>query len=82
MRNKIDNLYNLDGKDGRITINHEWYGDQKIKGVVHIINDGERIGVKIKDNEIFLYNSEITDIELKENSVIIKGEIMQIKIEV
>lgn len=82
MRNKIIDLHHLNGQNGKITINHEWYGNQKIRGSFHIINDGERIGVKVKDHEIFLYNNEIINISASENSVLIKGQLMQIKIEI
>lgn len=82
MGNKINDLYNLDKKNGKITISHEWYGNQKIKGVFHVINDGERIGIKVKDNEIYLYNNEITSIEINGNNALIKGKIMQIRIEI
>jgi hypothetical protein len=78
----VNDLHNLNGKNGEITIHHDWYGNQKIRGIFHIIDDGERIGVKLKDNEIFLWNNEITNIEVSGNCAMIKGESMQIKIEI
>lgn len=82
MGNKIDDLYNLDGKNGKVTINHEWYGDQVIRGTFHIINDGERVGIKIGNHELFLWNYEVLDIKANKNFALIKGEFMRIKIEV
>lgn len=82
MGNKIDDLYNLDGKNGKVTINHEWYGDQVIRGTFHIINDRERVGVKIGNHELFLWDYEVLDIKANKNFALIKGEFMRIKIEV
>ena len=79
-KKNVDELHNLNGKNGEITIQHEWYGNQKAKGKFHIINDGGRIGVKIKDSEIFLWQNEITDIQVGERFALIKGELMQITI--
>lgn len=78
----VNDLHNLNGKNGEITIHHDWYGNQKIRGIFHVINDGERIGIKVKDNEIYLYNNEITSIEINGNNALIKGKIMQIRIEI
>lgn len=83
MEKKIVNgLHNLNGKNGEIIIHHDWYGNQKIRGIFHIINDGERVGVKIGNHELFLWNYEITNIELNGNCAMINGEFMQIKIEI
>lgn len=78
----VDDLHDLNGKYGKITINHEWYGNQKIKGAFHIIDDGERVGIKIKSHEIFLWNNEVLAIKVNKNFALIKGGLMQIKIEV
>lgn len=82
MRNQLSEIHNLEKMNGKIIIHHALYGNQKIVGNFHIINDGERVGVKVKNNELFLWENEITDIKVNGNCIIIQGEIMQIQIEV
>lgn len=81
-KKNVNELHNLNGKSGEITIQHELYGNQRIKAKIHIINDGERVGVRIKNHEIFLWKNEIKDIQVMERFALIKGELMQITINI
>ena len=72
----IFNLQNFDEQQGEIVLQHKLYGTQKIIGIIHIINDEEKLGVRIKDQEIFLWKDEIVEVEINEQTCSVYGEIM------
>ena len=78
MGNKI--IFGLDGKNGTIKIKHKIYGNQEIKGKFSIIDDENRVGVKVRNSEIFLLRSEIANMNVSDNHALVQGDMMEIEI--
>lgn len=55
----IDKLKKLNGINVLINIEHKLYGDQSIKCALQIINDEERLGFAVNNQEIYIYKNEI-----------------------
>lgn len=70
---------NYEGRNGVITVK-SIYGQDVYEAPIKMINDGERVGVVIKGHDLFLYRNEIQDIVQTENSLLIVGKSMSIKI--
>ena len=70
---------NYEGKNGVVTVK-SIYGQDVYEAPIKMINDGERVGVVIKGHDIFLYRNEIQDIVQTEDSLLIIGKSMSIKI--
>ena len=70
---------NYEGRNGVITVK-SIYGQDVYEAPIKMINDGERVGVVIKGHDLFLYRNEIQDIVQTEDSLLIVGQSMSIKI--
>ena len=70
---------NYEGKNGVVTVK-SIYGQDVYEAPIKMINDGERVGVVIKGHDIFLYRNEIRDVVKTEDSLLIIGQSMSIKI--
>ena len=71
----------LEGKCADIKIKHALYGNQKVKRcVLHPFIDGERIGLKINDEDIYIKLEELRGIGVGNNQYIIKSELMELYI--
>lgn len=55
----IDKLKKLNGTNVSINIEHKLYGDQSIKCALQTINDEERLGFAVNDQEIYIYKNEM-----------------------
>ena len=73
----------LEGKFADIKIKHALYGNQKIKRcVLHPFIDGERIGLKINDEDIYIKFNELKGIGVGIKQCIIKSELMELYISI
>lgn len=79
---RIKGLEKFEGKLCKIQTNHVLYGKQKIEAIIDVINDADKLGVRIKSQEIFLFNNEIKDVKISNEQITIIGDIMEIKITV
>jgi len=70
---------NYEGRNGVVTVK-SIYGQDVYEAPIKMINDGERAGVVIKGHDLFLYRNEIQDIVQTEDSLLIVGKSMSIKI--
>jgi hypothetical protein len=70
---------NYEGRNGVITVK-SIYGQDVYEAPIKMINDGERVGVVIKGHDLFLYRDEIQNVVQTEDSLIIVGKSMSIKI--
>ena len=70
---------NYEGRNGVITVK-SIYGQDVYEAPIKMINDGERVGVVIKGHDLFLYRNEIQNIVQTEDSLLIVGKSMSIKI--
>lgn len=62
----------LNGKKAKILLEHCLFDKQvHYCEELHIINDNGRIGVRIKDNDIFVYKQDIKHIKVIDNMFVI-----------
>lgn len=80
MRELIEELVGIEGKNVLINIGHKLYGDQNIKCAFHIINNGEHLGFSVNGQEIYIEKSKICNMGIKENLYYFSDEIMCLKI--
>lgn len=73
----------LTGKCADVQIKHVLYGNQKIKRcVLHPFIDGERIGLNINGEDIYIMNKELRETGVGANNYVIKSEVMELYISV
>jgi len=71
----------LNDKCADIQIKHVLYGSQKIKRcVLHPFVDGERIGLNINEEDIYITTEELRETRVGANQYVIKGELMELYI--
>ena len=71
----------LNGKNADVQIKHALYGSQKIKRcVLHPFVDGERIGLNINEEDIYITTEELRETRVGANQYVIKGELMELYI--
>lgn len=80
MRELIDRLMRIEGKNVWVNIGHKLYGDQNVKCAFHIINNEEHLGFSIGDQEIYIEKDKICNIGVKEDLYYFYDEIMCLKI--
>lgn len=84
MSNGIKDLIELLKKTERnnvcIDIAHDLYGDQKIRCAFRLLNDEERLGFLIGEQEIYINKNEICNIGIKGNLIYFADKVMCIKI--
>ena len=76
----IEVLKKIEKKNVYINITHSLYGDQNIKCAFQLLNDGERLGFLVGEQEIYINKDAICDIGIKGNLVYFADEVMCIKI--
>lgn len=75
----IKNFNELNGRCADIQIKHALYGNQKIKRcVLHPFIDGERIGLHINEEDIYITIEELRGIGVGNSQFIIKSELMEL----
>ena len=64
-----------------VHIKHILYGNQKIKRcILHPIADGERIGLYINGEDVYITTDELLRVKFDNGECIVEGEVMQIHI--
>lgn len=73
----------LNNKNANVYIKHLLYGCQRIKGcVLHTLWDGERVGLIINDEDIYITMDELLSVSINENECVMKSEVMEIEIQI
>lgn len=80
MKDLIKELKKIENKNVWIHITHDLYGNQNIKCAFQLLNDEERLGFLIGEQEIYINKSEICNIGIKGNLVYFADNVMCIKI--
>lgn len=80
MRELIEELVGIEGKNVCINIGHKLYGDQNVKCAFHIVNNEEHLGFSINNQEIYIEKNKIRHIGIKEDLYYFSDEIMCLKI--
>lgn len=77
----IEKFYALSNKVADVYIQHLLYGNQKIKRcILHPFMDGDRIGLNINEEHVYITMDELTGANIKDNECVIKSEVMQLYI--
>ena len=80
MRELINGLKGIEGKNVYINIGHKLYGDQNVKCAFHIVNNEEHLGFSINDQEVYIEKDKICNVEMSDNLFYFSDEIMHLKI--
>ena len=78
MRELIKAMEKITGEDAEISIFHKLYGDQKLRSLFSPILN-ERIGFKIKEQEIYVYRDNVKRISLNDG-ICFADDVMEINI--
>lgn len=76
----IEELKKIVGEHVWVHITHKLYGDQNIKCAFHLLNDEERLGFFVNEQEIYIEKNRIENVGIKENLIYFADELMCIKI--
>ena len=77
----IEKFYALSNKVADVYIQHLLYGNQKIKRcILHPFMDGDRIGLNINEEYVYITMDELTGANIKDNKCAIKSEVMELHI--
>ena len=72
-------LKSIEGYGGRILLEHVIFGKQAYTlDKIQIVNDEARIGVCVRNHEIFIHKSDIKLCKIHDNMLIVSDGIMQI----
>ena len=75
---KWDQLENI---NCRVIINHALFDEQQYDcDMLQIINDEHRVGVVIKDRELFMYKQDVVDFWVYDNAYSVRDNIMTMTI--
>lgn len=76
----VDKLKKFNGVSVFIKIKHQLYGDQSIQCAFQLINDEERLGFSVNEQEIFIYKSHICNFGRNDGSYYFADDVMRIEI--
>lgn len=76
----IEELKKIEGSNVWIHISNDLYGSQNLKCDFHLLNDEERIGFLVGEQEIYIEKNKICNIGIKGELLYFADEIMCIKI--
>ena len=77
----IEKFNALNNTVADVHIKHLLYGNQKIKRcVLHPLVDGDRIGLVINDEDVYIAMDELQSVSVNEIECIIKSEVMELYI--
>jgi ribosomal protein S24E len=80
VRELIEELAKIEGKNVLINIGHKLYGDQKVQCAFHILNNEEHLGFSINGQEIYIEKSKICSIEIIDDLYYFSDGIMCLQI--
>lgn len=80
MNGIIEALKKIEGLKVQINIGHKLYGDQNVKCALRLLNDEERLGFLIGEQEIYIYKKDIKNVGIKEELWYFADDVMCIKI--
>lgn len=78
---KYDRWNDLHNKSGKVVLKHNLFGTQEyICDEINVVNDGERIGVEIKGNKLFVYKTKITQFLIRGDVYIATDDMLEIRV--
>lgn len=78
---KYDRWNDLHNKSGKVVLKHNLFGTQEyICDEINVVNDGERIGVEIKGNELFVYKARVAQFLVKGNVYVAADDMLEIRV--
>lgn len=76
----INELKKIEGANVRVNIAHKLYGNQNIQVALQLINNEERFGLLVNEQEIYIDKREIRNVGSNEDLWYFADEVMCIKI--
>lgn len=78
---KYDRWNDLHNKSGKVVLKHDLFGTQEyICDEMNVVNDGERIGVEIKGNELFVYKERVAQFLIRGDVYIAADDMLEIRV--
>lgn len=78
---KYDRWNDLHNKSGKVVLKHNLFGTQEyICDDINVVNDGERIGVEIKGDKLFVYKAKITQFSVSENVYVAADDMLEVRV--
>ena len=76
----IETLKRINGKNVWIHVAHDLYGNQNLKCAFQLLNDEERLGFSLEEQEIYINKNEIKNVGVQDNLFYFTDDLMCIKI--
>jgi hypothetical protein len=76
----VEELKNIEGSNVKINIGHKLYGDQNLQVALQIIDDEERLGFLLNEQEIYIDKNSICNVGAKDGLWYFADKVMCIKI--
>ena len=77
----IEKFNALNSTIADVQIKHLLYGNQKIKKcILHPFVDGERIGINVNEEDIYITMDELLSVSINNNEYVIKSKVMELYI--
>lgn len=80
MQKTIIELINIEKQDVLIHTEHKLYGEQIIECALNLINDTERLGFSVKDQEIYINKKDICAFGIEKEIYYFADALMRIEI--
>ena len=80
IKEMIEELKKINGKDVCIHMHNDLYGSQNLKCAFQLLSDEERLGFLINDQEIYIEKNKIENIGVQDNLFYFADDLMCIKI--
>lgn len=78
---KYDRWNDLHNKSGKVVLKHNLFGTQEyICDDINVVNDGERIGVEIKGNKLFVYKERVAQFSVKGDVYVVADDMLEIRV--
>lgn len=81
IENFIEELMKINGKHARLKIQHKLYGNQILEHGLCLINDKDRLGFHINDQEIYINKRDILECGIIKGVYFWADKIMRIEIQ-
>lgn len=71
----------LQEKSGKVVLEHKLFGKQEYEcGDIQVVNDDEKIGVKIKGQELFVRKQNLVEFEIDETRYAVSDDLLEISV--
>lgn len=78
---RYDEWTQVQNKKGKVTVKHKLFGGNTyICDEINIINDAHRVGVTIKDNDLFVLKENVKSFNVRGNTYVVEDDMLTIRV--